>query len=179
MHPCVPVAASASCVCDQSGPLFPSAASFSFLSAVSVVARDDLAAFETRFCWCINPHHRCFREVGGLRNRNLAVIARLVSAHAQASKTGVSVVPLASVWLALLSLGHPVRRVPCARRDFAALLFRLLPQEILSPKKPNPKDKISRGYLPKKRRLPLGAGRLRSLRAWVSQVRFGQFRFGG
>lgn len=119
------------------------------------------------------------REVGGLRNRNLAAIARLVSTHAQASKTGISVVPLASVWLARISLGHPVRRVPCARRDFAALLFRFLPQEILSPKKPNPRDKISRCCLPKKRRLPLGAGRLRSLRAWVSRVRFGQFRFGG
>lgn len=44
---------------------------------------------------------------------------------------------------------------------------------------PKPRDKISCGSLPKKRRLPLGAGRLASLRAWVSRARFGQFRFGG
>jgi hypothetical protein len=86
--------------------------------------------------------------------------------------------------LALLSLGHPLGAFSCALRDFAALLFRFLPEEIsranTTPARLRPRS--GRDFfrlLPKKRRSPLGAGHLATRGAGVSRVRSGQSRFGG
>jgi len=84
--------------------------------------------------------------------------------------------------LALLSLGHPLGAFPAPCGNFAALLFRFLPQEISRAKtarlRPS-SGEISCGYLPEKRHSPLGAGHTRVALRGVSRVRFGQFRFGG
>lgn len=83
--------------------------------------------------------------------------------------------------LALLSLGHPLGAFPAPCGNFAALLFRFLPQEIsratnarLRPEA----GEISCGCLPKKRHSPLGAGHTRvALRRGVpSEIRAIQIR---
>jgi hypothetical protein len=84
--------------------------------------------------------------------------------------------------LALLSLGHPLGAFPAPCGNFAALLFRFLPQEISranSARLRPSAGEISCGYLPKKRRSPLGAGHTRVALRGVFRVRFGQFKFGG
>jgi hypothetical protein len=75
----------------------------------------------------------------------------------------------------------PARCFSCALRDFEALLFRFLPQEIsrapdarLRPSS----GEISCGSFPKSATRPWEQGTSRASRM-VSRVRYGQFRFGG
>ena len=84
--------------------------------------------------------------------------------------------------LALLSLGHPLGAFPAPCGNFAALLFRFLPQEISRAKNARLRPLRARflvATFPKSATRPWEQGTLASRCAGVSRVRFGQFRFGG
>jgi len=112
---------------------------------------------------------RRYRCLSGIRGAQIKNLCRKFCLYAPRQRLAVWSLPGAnlSVWLALLSLDHPVRRSTCAQRTSRLCFSGSFRKK--SCRQTQPSDKISYGCLPKKRRLPLGAGRLPSLRAWVGE----------
>jgi hypothetical protein len=107
---------------------------------------------------------------------------RVRAARAAYQIPGFLLVPISSsAWIALLSLGHPLGAHPAPLRDFAALLFRFLPEEISRAKSGAASARFRARFLPapsQKAPLALGsrAPRVALRRGVRSEIRAIQIR---